>query len=125
MPLTYKNLIAPLGPITPEWFPGMKPEDVQTQVAAYLAAAYGRTNDDAPARAWAMALACRAVESRLALTPASMTLEGEGSQSITGEQIRVWTKKATAFEAEFDQLTATDATPDDDPSGFVGTTVVW
>ncbi len=130
MSITSANLLQPLGDVSPDWFPGLSSADVAALLDAYIADAASRItvtgiDGDNATRAYAMGRAARNVYMRLSNTPATATLTGEGSQSITGEQIRAFKTMAEKYEAEFATFTAAAPTPADEPSGAVANSYVW
>lgn len=109
--LTGTDLLEPLGILTPEMFPGdAVPSDT---LDAYLETAYERadlktvadTDRDDYARAIVYARAWERVATRLASTPASVSLTDQGSRAYNAEQLRTaaanadkWREVATDLE---------------------------
>lgn len=136
MALTSVDLLQPKGDITPDWFPTLDDAGVATLLDGYLADATARIPDtitdataiDNAARAWAMGRAWRNVQQRLINAPATLKLDGEGSQSIIGEQIKNARQLAEKFEAEFEELTDvadSGSTVDDAGMGAAINRYVW
>lgn len=130
--MTAADLLQPKGDISLDWFPTMSAEDVNTLLSnyivdgvAHLAPNLSSGEADIATRAWAMARAARNVYMRLSNTPASFTVQGEGGQTITGEQVRSFKIMAEKYEAEFSAFAPDEAGPAEAPSGSVATKYLW
>jgi hypothetical protein len=127
MAVAATDLLEPAGDLSPELFPGLDTAGVATLLAGYITDAAARipaglspAQYDAAVRAWAYSRAYRAVALRLSRDPASSTLEGEGSTTITAEQIRTFKSEAEKWAADFaERTTGVDTNPRDDFGGTV------
>lgn len=124
MAVTTADVLEPIGDLALELFPGRDPSVVETMLAAYVADGAARVatlvlseaEKDRAVIAWVYARAYRNVVARLSRTPASFTLTGEGSTTITGEQIRTFKELAERWERDYDAVTASPPTPEETPT---------
>lgn len=109
MAVTASDLLEPAGDLSPALFPSLDSDGLTTLLDGYLADAatlipstiVGAAYDGA-ATAWAYHRAYRSVALRLSRDPATAAVEGEGSSTITGEQIRTFKEEAARWGKDFD-----------------------
>ena len=86
MPLVVDDFISPAGELTESMFPG---DDLEEFVAAWLADAVARSDDEARQRSWVLHRAYKTVANRFHAGLASES-EGPVSASVSAEQFRYW-----------------------------------
>lgn len=130
--ITATDLLEPSGDVVLDLFPGRTPDQLQALLTAYLTDGYARcpatltdADKDRAATAWAYARVNRNVLARLSRTPASFTVDNEGSSTMLAEQIRTFKDAAVRWETDFDTITAATPTPDETPTSAAVNRYVW
>lgn len=133
MAVTPPDLLEPTGDLTPELFPTLDGAGITALLTAYIADGTARVaalplselEKDRAVTAWAYSRAYRNIGQRLSNTPASFALEGEGSRTMLGEQLRTFKDSARRWEEDFDAVTATAPTPEEIPTATAQNRYVW
>jgi hypothetical protein len=130
------DLFQPAGLLTPGLFPNLSSADQATFIQGFLDAGYAEAanisdptapRQDAFALAWAYSQAYQAVWQRLNLTPATLSVDGQASQTFLGQQITAFDTLARKYQAECDSFFAADdgATGGTQVVTGVDTTFTW
>lgn len=132
------SLLDPTGDITPAMFPNDDPNGGVTNLTARLTAYINRayalpvvtallaaSDQDAAATAYTYYLAYNAVASYLSAQPASASLQGLGSQSISGTQVKYFEERARLALAQFNTLTGATLVTLNPVSASVATSTSW
>lgn len=107
MAVAAADLLSPNGEIEVSFFPGEDETAVTGRLTAYIsdgnakAASLSGAEKDAAVTAWAYHRAYKAIYTKLLRNPSSWSLEGEGSASISGEQIKAFGRLADDYLAVF------------------------
>ena len=119
MAVTVADLMAPAGPLEPNFFPDAAADRV-TRLEGYLARAVTKvagdsvTDEDAAVEAWALHLAFQALYLIKSNAPASENLGAMGlpSQSWTDSQMRTFRQQADEWKLVYEGLQEIDTTED-------------
>jgi len=137
MAVTTAQLKSPAGKIdAAAFFPGEAPATVDARLQEYIDEGEEEAGDiadyesedvyDAAVTLWAYYRAFEAVYLRLISTPASITIDDEGSTRFSSEQIAAFGRKADEFKASFAAAVSVETTAAPPiPFGALRTRVTW
>jgi hypothetical protein len=112
-PLTFADLMSPVGPITAALFPGEQSNVLEARLTQYLDNGYGdervaaqtdQSRQDMLARAWALYQAFTDVYIRLSAEPTTLAVTEKGSHAYVAEQLRNFKALADKYLSDFNGL---------------------
>lgn len=120
------DLLTPVGPIDPSFFPGYDEDKLNETLSAYITDAAARVgalpqgSRDEATRSWALWRAFDAISLRLMTTPAKQTIDKEGSREFTGAQATLMRQRANDALTEFRSLVTASSTSVEPPATQTG-----